>query len=865
MSFNLENNCIKELLKDEKTEKKDLEPIYQYLESLKIFLSLLKNHSLLNYDDILKELSKILKFKKVCKNELVAQQGDIGENFYIVLKGHLKIILLRPYEYYMSEEEYILYLLQLRINNQTEIINQCNHFNSLIYPIPENFDNFIKDLSSKETKAGIYIDSPNVKKKAKEVYKIISEEDSEYKNKKIKIIISPEEYTKMNKVSENIIYNTKLIINFINNGNNTNNNGLTEEKPNNIKLMMKDKKKIIIPCYEIFSELAIGSFFGESSLESSGGIQECSIIAEEDETHLAYINKKEYYSLIHQFIEKRKLSIFNIMVYFSLYRPINQVLFERKYLNFFRDKIFDVNKIIFNEGDEWGEMYFITDGEYELSVNKNIIEVNEMIIKYKEILKKLNKSKNINNKSLNINEEIKQNNSLMMNQKFNTKAANKLILDKKFIKLSVLYAKDIIGLSDVFLYNNENQYCNKDNDNNNYNKPTIIYGEQIKKKCLVTCKCLTYNCHAYSLNNNIFNNLYYNEGNYNISTKNSEIKRIYSIIERLEKHKDYIFELVNKEKNKFSKKLKKYKFFTKNPKFHQKGKLDPKIYHNIITEIKTNLEKKEKNNSNKLNEYKKTSIINDHDTIFNNHLRIKDKFDFNNRQFFPSIPKNMKSNIINKYSLHLKLMKRKENNSRDKNETIYSIYNKNSNDNSQNNLTKLLIHDFLYEKFFYNYTFNDLNILNFKSQKNTFENKILKENISNINNKTNLRIEDSFQNEFLKSFSYDKNKKVIKIKKKNNIETNEVNRNSTMSQTNIDFSYNFPETFKSNYFSIDGNIFEKKYQNKIVNTVSKIGKNKIKLTKIKKNNVYDPLAFEKFNNFFNLNFRRQYIMSDIIN
>ena len=124
-------------------------------------------------------------------------------------------------------------------------------------------------------------------------------------------------------------------------------------------------------------------------------------------------------------------------------------------------------------------------------------------------------------------------------------------MDKKYIKLNILYEKDIIGLSDVFLYNDENEnYNNSDNDNN-FHKPLFIYGEQVKKRCLVTCKCLTYNCHTYCLNNNIFNNLYYNEGNYNLSTKHLEIRKICTIIKRLQTHKNYIFSLVNQEQNKY--------------------------------------------------------------------------------------------------------------------------------------------------------------------------------------------------------------------------------------------------------------------------------------------------------------------------
>ena len=865
MSIILENNCIKELLKEEESQKRNTDPICQYIKTLKLFLYLLKNQSATNLENTVQELSKIIKLKKICKNELIYQQGETGENFFIILNGRIKILTLRPYEYYMSEEEYILFLLQSRLYNQKDIIHQCYHFNSLVYPVPyDNFDTFVKELSIKKTKAGIYLDCTKAVQKAIEVDEVISKE-KENKNKKI---ISPEEYIKKNKVSDEIIYNTKLINNFINNNNIEENR---EEDTKKIKLMMKDRKKIIIPEYEIFYELETGGFFGEFALETSGCTQEFTMISVQDESHLGYISKNDYYSLIHNSVDKRNTTIFNIILYFSLYRPINQALFEKKYLHFFRDRVFDINNIIFNEGDEWNEMYFITDGEYELSVNKNIIEVNQMIVKYKEILKKINNKNNkISNSYLNIDEEIKQNNSLILNQKFNTKAANKLMLDKKNIKLNILYARDIIGLSDIFLYNNENENYSKDNDNTNYNKPTVIYGEQIQKKCLVTCKCLTYNCHTYSLNNIIFNNLYYNEGNYNQSTKNLEIKKICSMIERLQKHKKYIFDLINKEQNKFSKKLKKLKFFTKNPKIHQKGKLEPSLYQNILTNIKLSIDSKDKNYNNKI--LKKSTNRNiDNNKIFNRHTKTKDKFDFS-KQYFPTISKNKKSNIINKYSLNLKILKKQKENEKDRNETIYTIYNKNTNDIAQNNLSKLLIRDFLYEKYFYNYTFSDLNDNNYDSSNsnknnnfkynshtNMIKDKLLNENINKTN--TNIKYETNYQKNILKSFSSNKIRQIINIKQNTNLAQNSnTKKSNSLCQTNFDFD-NKPEIFKSN-FSIDGKILEKSYQNKIMNTVSKMGNNKIRLMKIKPNKVYDPLAFDKFNNYFNINFRKQYIISD---
>ena len=868
MSLNCYNNCINEILKNEDNKKNKEEAIYRYLKSLKGFICLLKNQTTLDYEYILKEISSIIKLKKICKNELIYQQGEIGKYFYILLNGHLKVLILRPYEYYMSEEEYILFLLQSRLNNQTQILNLCNHYNSLIYPIPyDNFDTFVKDLSNRATKAGLYLDSKNAIKKAKEISEIIFKGNEESSNKNKKTILSPEEYIRKHKVSDNVICNTLLINNYINNSF----NHIIEDNSNKIKLIMKDRKKVIIPIYEVFSDLETGASFGELALENSGHIREASIISVQDESYLGYIEKKDYDSLIHESIDKRNKNIFNIVLYFSLYRVLNQSLFEKKYLKFFKEKIFDINSYIFNEGDEIGEMYFITEGEYEISVNKNIIEVYELIIKYKEILKKIiNKNHKISENYLNTEEEKKQVNSLILNQKYRTTVSNNLITDKKYIKLNILYEKDIIGFSDVFLYNDEKENYKNDNDNN-FNKPLVIYGEQVKKKCLVTCKCLTYNCHTYCLNNNIFNNLYYNEGNNNFSAKKLEIRKICIMIKRLQTHKNYIFSLISKEQNKFSKVIKKLKFFTKNPKMNIKGKID----QNIIADIKTSTEQNERNNYYKLNDIKKqyrrsTTLTNNFNAnifLSNKHNKTNDKFDFS-KQYFPSIKKDKKPNLQNKYAFTIKLLKSRKYKSKIKDETIFNIYNKKNNDESQNNLAKLLIRDFLYEKFFYNYTFTDIDINTSNNsisqknliKKNLYQYKNEREHSKN-NNNTNFKINESTntQKDFLKTFSIDKKERVINIKRIRNFNM----RDNLLCKTSSFNNNNKPYIFRSkfNSLSIDGNILKEKNKNKIVNTVSRLKENKIRLNKQKENKIYDMLAFEKFNDYFDINFRKQYLLN----
>lgn len=68
MSIKLFNNCIKELkLQLSENEERNIEPVYNYIKSLKIFLYLIKNQTSFESEYILQEFSKIVKLKKSFK------------------------------------------------------------------------------------------------------------------------------------------------------------------------------------------------------------------------------------------------------------------------------------------------------------------------------------------------------------------------------------------------------------------------------------------------------------------------------------------------------------------------------------------------------------------------------------------------------------------------------------------------------------------------------------------------------------------------------------------------------------------------------------------------------------------------------
>lgn len=190
--------CLKELIK--KGKNREIDSIIEYIKTLDPFINLVQEQGE-NFEEILKKSCLIMKHILKFKDEFVVQLGEKGDDFYIILNGSVGIFVPMLKEYYMTEEEFIQHLLQLRKNGQKELIQNCLRQNAFSCSVPyEHFDDLMYDLNKNKTKGGIFIDSELLLNKAKEVCKYILTE--EYKKKLIKS--EPEKFINENDVNEKI-------------------------------------------------------------------------------------------------------------------------------------------------------------------------------------------------------------------------------------------------------------------------------------------------------------------------------------------------------------------------------------------------------------------------------------------------------------------------------------------------------------------------------------------------------------------------------------------------------------------------------------------------------------------------------------
>ena len=127
--------------------KECLKHIITYLKSLPNFMNIIsKEKNIKLSETLIEQISIHLRHEFIPINNLICRFGEKGEKFYIILKGKVIFIVPKPGKCYLNLEEYIIYLMQLRRNNELEILKNVIIQNRYIYQIDnDDFDYYINE------------------------------------------------------------------------------------------------------------------------------------------------------------------------------------------------------------------------------------------------------------------------------------------------------------------------------------------------------------------------------------------------------------------------------------------------------------------------------------------------------------------------------------------------------------------------------------------------------------------------------------------------------------------------------------------------------------------------------------------------
>jgi len=627
-----------------------LQYIINYLKSLPSFMNIIsKEKNLKLSENLIEQISIHLRHEYIPKNNIVCRFGERGEKFYIILKGKVKFFIPKVQKCYLNFEEYILYLLRLRKNDELGLINNIVSQNQGTFPIEDdNFDLFIlNEFQSHQKITKKFVKS---KTKVDSEFKSILNSSNKDKNKKefgsnnnnITIDIKDESYfKKKKKFSANTYTKMKEVIDKITNMNLifNENEYLGENSPSyymksnneiDLDLDPKDRKLVNVYKYEEMSTFENGQNFGYIALQSKSCKRAATAIVIQD-SHLGVLTKEEFSKFFEMLSNKEKTILYELLKFYNLLGQVSEHKFIKRYYHYFEYIKFRKNNIIMDINKPINELILFNSGLFVVNIFLNLIELNDLITKIKIIRGKI---LGLSNEKLDIElDEQRENQEFILRKNYLSPNETKMLSKKYNFTLSIISDHLLIGYPDTV--------------------------DPFTLKPLFNCTCLSAESDGYCISNRSIK-LINEDSKVILNLKSYCLMKIEYNLNRLQQFKK---EIVSKiKKNEIS------------------SFVNPNENKAISFELNNNKEKGLKDISNSENSKIVRNISDNKKYIFDRNQTLIKKSRNNNKK-----PLSLKFNTINlenvlyRYNRN-KNEENKNNKERDKKQSIYqSIRNNNNN------------------------------------------------------------------------------------------------------------------------------------------------------------------------------------------
>jgi hypothetical protein len=97
---------------------------------------------------LLTQIAIEMKYEYNGSNSLLFKRGDIGENFYLLIKGKVAVLVVEEKSIYLSQEEYMVYLINLRKYKEYDLLHNSINQNSGLFKFQEDFLHWIENVNS---------------------------------------------------------------------------------------------------------------------------------------------------------------------------------------------------------------------------------------------------------------------------------------------------------------------------------------------------------------------------------------------------------------------------------------------------------------------------------------------------------------------------------------------------------------------------------------------------------------------------------------------------------------------------------------------------------------------------------------------
>ena len=479
--------------------------IKSYLKSMPSFMNIIskeQNSSL--SENLIEEISIHLRHEYIPKNNLVCRFGEKGEKFYIILKGKVTFLVPKMMKCYLNLEEYIIYLMQLRKNEEFELINNLLVQNRIFYPIEDdNLDEYLikefdeyqkyvhrtgrKKVKSKTGKNNLKLnfnmkainDEQNTEKDNSKALEyeldtnlkldLKSEERPDVKrltigsskyintlnvsnNSQKRNYFSYQTYQKMgslvSKINQSRAYSLSIetSTNNLVSGENSVKAYLRANNVQDRELESYGRKLVNIYHYEEMSTFENGQTFGFIALQSKASKRASTAVVVED-CDLGVLNKDEYLQFFEVINTKEKKNLYELLKFYNLITAVSEHKFIKRFYHMFEYKKFYKNNIVLDINKPFKELLVFSSGLFIIYIKVNIPELNDLITKIKTMRGKLlGLSKYKIERSL---EEKRENQDLMIRRNYMSEKESKILLKKYNYTISIISDHLILGYPDT--------------------------------------------------------------------------------------------------------------------------------------------------------------------------------------------------------------------------------------------------------------------------------------------------------------------------------------------------------------------------------------------------------------------------------
>ena len=334
----------------ENRTKDDIERASPWLKNLEYFydfISLKETED--NIISLIKKLTWVINRKVFQRNTIIKREGEKDNYFNLILEGNIIKLDLVKYKQVLSVEEYLTFLIKMKLINENEIVNKCRIFHKSLIELT---DNNIESFCIKNNINNYEI----LKKQAiKELNKVGININTNIKEDGL--------------IEENITF--KSIDNYLK-------IFYIEKNPKRQNEQQKAYLNFYLFKYEKSRKLKNGLFFGNFLKEE---IKENSTYISENKCNIGIINKSLYCNgeLYEAILNKKKKIFHEIKRSFFIFHYIKEDYFCNNYAQFMVYKKFYKGEKIFLQNSFYEGIFLVQSGEIRISTDISIDDMYNLI------------------------------------------------------------------------------------------------------------------------------------------------------------------------------------------------------------------------------------------------------------------------------------------------------------------------------------------------------------------------------------------------------------------------------------------------------------------------------------------------------